>query len=145
MKTPLRSRYLALFFLLVFAISGPAVAQEADEWRPGLVAQYRSAADVKAVLSRIDAKPSFSLGHSSLHPRLPPGEFEVLWTGVIHLQESGPITFDAFLCGELKVEVDGVVVLEGRGERETARVGPGGPLNRRPGRYSLKVRYRSLP
>src|SRR5262249_13560340 len=36
-------------------------------------------------------------------------------------------------------------VLKGRGETETARVGPGKPLTRAPGLYRLAIHYRSLP
>jgi hypothetical protein len=72
---------------------------EPEDLRPGLVALYRSTADPATSLARIDAKPAFSLGHSSPHPRIPPGPFEVVWTGVVLVKDPGPITFDARLCG----------------------------------------------
>src|SRR5262245_35970079 len=73
---------------------------ELDDLRPGLLAVYRSSADKNAVLSRVDAKPAFTLGHSSPHPRLPPAPFEVTWTGVLILKDKSPISFDAYLGGE---------------------------------------------
>jgi glucose/arabinose dehydrogenase/cytochrome c2 len=122
-----------------------ALDVEPEEVRPGLVAHYRSLTDEGAVLDRIDAKPAFFLGDSSPHPRLPPGPFTVAWTGVLRLADAGPLTFDARVCGEVAVEVDGVPVLAGRGEDEAAQVGPKEPLKRPRGMYRLSIRYRSLP
>lgn len=116
---------------------------ELDELSPGLLAVYRSSADKKAVLARVDAKPAFTLEHSSPHPRLPPGVFEVTWTGVLVLKEQSPISFDAYLGGELTMEVDGVPVLQGRGDNDTTHLGPKEVLNRPTGLYRLKITYRS--
>jgi hypothetical protein len=123
-------------------ITGP-LDVEPEDLRPGLVAHYRSLGDKEATLDRVDAKPAFRLGLSSPHPRIPPGPFEVLWTGVLHVRDPGSLTFDAYVCGEVTMEVDGVPVLRGRGETEAARAGPTEPLNRPPGLYQLTVRYRS--
>src|SRR5437588_371940 len=56
----------------------------------------------------------------------------------------GWVSLYAARCGEATLEVDGAVVLRGRGESETAHVGPGEPLNRPAGVYRLRLRYRSL-
>src|SRR5262245_965183 len=97
---------LAISILSVFLWSGhaPRAADkpapldvELEDLRPGLVAVYRSLADKDAVVQRIDPKPAFTLGHSSPHPRLGPGAFEAVWTGVLFLKETAPITFDAFV------------------------------------------------
>ncbi len=117
---------------------------EPDALRPGLVAHYRTLADRESSLTRIDAKPAFHLGHSSPHPRIPAGPFEVTWTGVLDLKDGGPISFDAYLCGEVTMEVDDIVVLKGRGESETAQVRSKERLDREPGVYRLKITYRSL-
>src|SRR5262245_899784 len=95
---------------------------ELEDLRPGLVAAYQLLADKDAVLTRVEAKPALALGHSSPHPRLPAGPFAVTWTGVLFLKETAPIAFDAHVCGEVTVAVDGVTVLKGRGERETAHL-----------------------
>src|SRR5262245_11494846 len=97
---------LALFLLLPLPSTGqPAKSGPLDvgleDLRPGLVAVYRSLADKDVTLTRLDLKPAFSLGHSSPHPRLPPGPFTVTWTGVLFLKETAPIAFSAYLCGEL--------------------------------------------
>jgi cbb3-type cytochrome oxidase cytochrome c subunit len=118
---------------------------EVEDLRPGLVAHYCSRGDANATLVRVDAKPAFTLGSGSPHPRLPPGPFEVTWTGVLLLHEAGPIHFDAFVGGEVTVEVDGATVLHGRVGSATAHVRSGQPLSRPRGVYRLTVRYRSLP
>lgn len=125
---------------MLFLASSAARAQE-----PGLVAVYRSLIDRDARLQRIDLKPAFHLGRSSPHPRLPTGPFEVVWTGRLSLTDSAALRFDAFLCGELTLEVDGVVVLQGRGTSETAQLKPGDTLKRPAGSYPIAIRYRSLP
>jgi cbb3-type cytochrome oxidase cytochrome c subunit len=117
---------------------------EPEDLRPGLLASYRSLADPGATLLRVEPKPAFYLGNSSPHPRLPPGPFEVAWTGVLRMKGSGAVSFDAYLGGELTVVVDGVTVLRGRGESAEGRVGPGRRLRRGPGVYRFEARYRSL-
>jgi glucose/arabinose dehydrogenase/cytochrome c551/c552 len=118
---------------------------EPEDLPPGLIAQYRSLTDKSATLHRIDAKPAFHLGLSSPHPRIPAGPFAVDWTGMLYLKDAGPITFDAFVSGDVSMEVDGVPVLEGRAETEASRVGPGKPLDRPSGLYRVAIHYRSLP
>ncbi len=118
---------------------------EPEDLRPGLVAHYRSLADKDATLYRIDAKPAFHLGNSSPHPRIAPGPFEVVWTGVLNLTEPIPLTFAAYLCGDVTMKVDGVTVLQGRGNSETAQISSKEPLKRPQGLYRLRIRYRSLP
>jgi mono/diheme cytochrome c family protein len=112
--------------------------------RPGLTATYRSLSDREAVLVRVDLKPAFTLGHSSPHPRLPAGPFEVTWTGVLWWKETGAIAFDAHVGGELTVEIDGVTVLKGRGETDTAHLTGRATLERERGLYRLRIVYRSL-
>jgi glucose/arabinose dehydrogenase/mono/diheme cytochrome c family protein len=120
-----------------------ADAQE-DDLRPGLVGAYRSLVNKNAGFARVDRKPAFYLGHSSPDPRLPPGPFEVVWTGTLFVKDSGPVTFEAFVAGEATVEVDGAVVLQGRGKIATARVKGKQKLDRQPGHYPIKIRFRSL-
>jgi mono/diheme cytochrome c family protein len=117
---------------------------QTPELRPGLVAAYRSVADRDAALTRVDLKPAFYLGQSSPHPRLPPGRFRVVWSGVLHVKDPGPLTFDAYAGGEVSVTVDGVAVLSGRGESELSRIRGKQPLDRKPGHYSITVRFLAL-
>ncbi|MBX9581231.1 MAG: hypothetical protein K2X87_13060, partial [Gemmataceae bacterium] len=117
---------------------------EPGELAPGLVAEYRSAADPGATVTRVE-KPAFYLGRSSPHPRLPPGPFEASWSGVVSLRDPGPVSCSALVGGEVTVAVDGVTVLAGRGTTDTARVAGKVSLDRPPGHYPIAVRYRSLP
>jgi cbb3-type cytochrome oxidase cytochrome c subunit len=145
---------VALFFLSIASVSraektphtpsDSPLDVELEDLQPGLLAIYRSSADKDAVLARVDAKPAFTLGHSSPHPRLPLGPFEVTWTGMLIVKDKAPISFDAYLGGELTMEVDGVTVLRGRGESDTTLLGPKEVLDRPTGIYRLKITYRSL-
>src|SRR5205814_8578417 len=110
-----------------------------------LAAEYRSLADPTAALARVEPKPSFHLGVSSPHPRLPAGPFEVVWSGVLAVRDPGPLVFSAFVGGEVAVMVDGEVVLSGRGATDTARVESKAGLKRDGGFYPIAVRFRSLP
>ena len=67
---------------------------------PASSAEYRSLADPKATVTRIEPKPAFTLGRSSPHPRIPPGPFEVTWTGVVSIRDPGPLAFSALVGGE---------------------------------------------
>src|SRR5262249_9835654 len=117
---------------------------EPEGLRPGLAAVYRSDSQDGPTLHRIEPKPAFCLGHSSPHPRIPPGRFEVAWSGILQVNDPGPIRFSAYLGGELSVEVDGVAVLRGAGPSDTSRLGPGEGLTRPPGHYRIAVRYHAL-
>jgi cytochrome c551/c552 len=135
---------LAAFTLcLVTSPAAGPIELEPGDLRPGLVARYRSCVDQTATLARVEAKPAFALGRSSPHPRIPPGPFEVAYTGVIHIQEKGGIAFSAFVGGEVTVTVDGAVVLEGRGQTDNAQV-KGKPVAREPGYYKFEVKYQSI-
>src|SRR5262245_20990174 len=103
------------------AIAGP-VEIEPESLQNGLIAEYRSLSDQRALVHRIDAKPAFYLGQSSPHPRIPPGPFEVVWQGLVHIQDAAPLRFSAFVGGEVRVEIDGVTVLEGRGTTDRTEV-----------------------
>ena len=133
----------ATFIACLLAAPAAPLDLEPGDLKPGLVADYRSVAEPEVRVTRLEAKPAFTLGRSSPHPRIPPGPFEVVYSGVLHIKEKGPITFSAFVGGELTVTVDGVVVLEGRGQTDTAQV-KGKALTREPGFYKFEVKYRSL-
>jgi glucose/arabinose dehydrogenase/mono/diheme cytochrome c family protein len=141
---------LALTLSLLVFTSWRAVARadaldvEPEQLRPGLVAVMRSLDDPERSLTRIDVKPAFHLGHSSPHPRLPGGPFEALWTGLVWIKDRGPITFDAWVGGEVTVEIDGIRVLQGRGDSDTAHITGRTKLERERGYYPASIRYRSL-
>lgn len=136
--------------LLVFAAAGTAAEPqvprdiEPEQLRPGLLAEYQSLSDPSARLNRIDAKPSFYIAGSSPHPRLPPGPFAVIWKGLLHIQDAGPIRFGALAGGEVRVVVDGITVINGRGKTTTDRVAGGDALTRDAGYYPIIIRFRSF-
>jgi cytochrome c551/c552/glucose/arabinose dehydrogenase len=137
----------ALAISLLLSLDPLAARSAAIEWedlRAGLPGMYRSLIDPQATWIHVDSKPAFHWGFSSPHPRLPAGPFQVNWTGVLWVRDAGPVFFHAFVCGEVHVEVDGVVVLDGRGQELADRVDGKQALNRDPGLYRLAVRYRSL-
>jgi mono/diheme cytochrome c family protein/glucose/arabinose dehydrogenase len=111
--------------------------------QPGLLAEYRSLAQGSDAtpVQRIDAKPAFTWGRSTPHPRLRPGPFEVTWSGIIEWREIGPVWFGAHVAGEVDVTVDGVVVLHGRGRDLTSWVEADSPFVRAPGLYRIHIRY----
>jgi len=129
-----------------FLQQAPAQSLENDEaspFRPGMLAELRSVASPNAVLQRVDAKPAFFLGEFSPHPRLPAGPFTATWSGMIHVADSGPISFSAFVGGEAKIIIDGVTVLDASNE-DITRIVPGkAALTRDPGHYAIEIRFRS--
>jgi hypothetical protein len=132
--------------LTLCALAAPGAAPielEPGDLKPGLVAVYQSVAEPRAKVGRIEPKPAFALGRSSPHPRIPPGPFEVTYTGVLQIKESGPITFSAFVGGAVTVTVDNEVVLDGRGLTDTAHI-TGKALKRESGHYTFTAKYRAL-
>ena len=139
-------RYSAALFLVLIS---PTVANAAElapirlqKPPPGLSAVYRSLVD-NSTLYRVDSKAALAAGDNSVHPRLPPGPFSVVWTGTIVLRD-GPFSFDALLGGELTLTIDDTVVLKGRGETESAKIRSAEPFARKSGRYPIKIEYTSL-
>jgi mono/diheme cytochrome c family protein len=111
--------------MIVAAVVLALAAQNPDELKPGLVAEVRSLIDPTAVVTRIDPKPAYALDGFSLHPRIPPGPFEVVWTGFLLVQEKDAITFG----GDATIEIDGRVVT--------------GPIELRPGFRPIKITSRA--
>jgi mono/diheme cytochrome c family protein/glucose/arabinose dehydrogenase len=134
----------ALFFSQTPLAAQPEDA-EPDEKRPGLIAAYKSLIDREAQWMRVEAKPAFMLGHGSPHPRLPAGPFTVVWTGLLWVQESGPLRFDAIVGGAITLDVDGVRVLEGRTTSDTTRVKGAKTFTRPLGAYPFKLQFTSVP
>jgi cytochrome c551/c552 len=123
--------------------SGP-VDVDPDSLRPGIAAVYRSLGLDGATVHAVDPKLAFTIGDSSPHPRIPPGPFEVVWNGLLKVQDAGPITFHARLGGELTLRVDGTTVLDGSGRGGDASPGRSQTLTRPPGFYRMEARYRSI-
>src|SRR6185295_15120337 len=101
------------------------VAQNPEDLKPGLLAEYRSLVDPSATVTRVDPKPAYALGESSPHPRIPPGAFEVAWTGFILIQDTDAITFG----GDAAIEIDGRAVK--------------GPVELKPGFHPIRITSRA--
>src|SRR5205085_12048677 len=63
------------------------------------------------------------------HPRIPPGPFEVVWTGLLLFQDADVITIDRVVGGDAKVFIAGSEVA--------------GPLELKPGFHPIRIEYRS--
>ncbi|MFO0907327.1 MAG: hypothetical protein U0794_03015 [Isosphaeraceae bacterium] len=116
-KTPRALLVLGLAFLFA---AGRAGGRRAGRRRArvapiGSDRHVRTPGATAPLVTRIDAKPAFFLGESSPHPRLPQGPFEVEWHGLILWQDPGPIRLEAVVGGRLRIEVDGVTLLNGEG------------------------------
>src|SRR5262245_29410834 len=112
--------------------------------RPGLEATYYSLRSNHRAVSQIDTKPSFNWGISSPHPFFTREPFGVTWKGFLIVRESDSFRFQAFVTGFAKVTVDGVTVIDGRGEHQTSMLESSQPWKRGPGVYPISVDYRSL-
>lgn len=120
-------------------VAGPLDLDD-DEVRAGLVAEHRSLVDAKAMVRQLEAKPAFRV-EGTIHPRLPVGRFQSTWTGVLAIRDPGPFTFSAIVTGEIKVTVDGAVVVEGKAEN--ARLVGNKSFALKQGRYPIVIEYRS--
>jgi mono/diheme cytochrome c family protein len=141
---------LGLFFLPTaspgsFAKQPGPLDVEPEDVRAGLLGVYTSLVDKEAILVRVDNQPALAWGHASPHLRLPAGPLEVIWTGLLLVKDAGPLSFEAFVGGDLTLKVDGVTVLEGRGDSDRARLKGREKLSRSTGLYRLEIRYRTLP
>src|SRR5262245_29921330 len=96
-----------------------AIDEQSDDEQPalgaGLIATYTSLVDANSAVTRVDAKPSFYITEGSPHPRMPAGPFQVVWRGEIVWRESAPVSFFAFVRGQLTIAIDDQVVLTGEG------------------------------
>src|SRR5678815_2346933 len=111
--------------MVLAAIVLALVAQNPEDLKPGLLAEYRSLVDPAATLTRVDPKPAYALGESSPHPRIPAGPFEVVWTGFLLIQDVDAIT----LGGDATIEIDGRAVT--------------GPVELKPGFRPIRITSRA--
>jgi cytochrome c2 len=113
---------------LALALAQDPVAVSGDDLKPGLLSVYSAGmGDAAATLTRIDLNPAFSLEEASLHPRLPPGPFTVVWTGLLLVQDLDEITFES--VGRPRLEIGGREVV--------------GPVALKPGFHRIRIEVRS--
>ncbi len=96
-----------LFLLLAFGVS--AIAQDDDEFPPGLVATYSVG---NQAVQRVDNVLSFDWGAASPDERLPAGPFAAEWSGNLLARLPGEHTFHVFVAGDVSVSIDDNEVLK---------------------------------
>lgn len=132
--------FLSLFFFCSLSQT-PLIAEEIDpeedDYPPGLLATYKAGGKE---IQRIDADIAFDWGKQAPLPQLPDGNFTAEWTSLILVKQPGEYQLSAYLVGEVKVEIDGKTVLEGKRETPGWVVGPKYEQNF--GEFELQVSYK---
>ncbi len=111
------SRFWLSLGLLFWGISSVDVCwpqEEDEEFRPGLVAEYRSG---ERRIERIDADVAFTWNDAAADSRLPAGPFETTWRGFVLIRLEAKHRLHAFVQGEVTVELDGKRVLQGSAKK----------------------------
>src|SRR5688572_23043858 len=129
-----------------------AAARAEDDLREGLVLEVRSLSGEERVAS-VDPRPALhpvdergAPAPWSPHPRISPGPFEAVWSGLIEVREDeGALAFSAHLGGELEIAIGSVKVLEARSMDARVRVRGLGDLRLEEGLHPFRAVYRSLP
>ena len=106
-----RQSSLSCAFLFLFCgwpILG--LAQDDDDFRPGLIAEYRSG---ETRIERVDADVAFAWENASPDQRLPAAPFEATWRGFVLIRLEAKHRLHAFVQGEVSIELDGQRVLHG--------------------------------
>lgn len=83
---------------------------ELPDVRPGVVARYVGADGSTHV--RRDEAIQFVWGEQSPDPRLPPGKFEVQWSGRLFTIEPGEYQLHVYAAGEVRLKVAGQTLLD---------------------------------
>lgn len=127
----------------MLALATPAIAQfeeDDDEYPPGVLARYSSGGKT---ITRVEPDIAFDWGKSPPDPRLSAGPFTAEWTGQLLVRQAGAYRFHVFAAGDVKVEIDGQVVLDATAAKP--RWFSGSDLSLGFGEKPLRVTYRSAP
>ncbi|WP_339727236.1 c-type cytochrome [uncultured Gimesia sp.] len=129
---------LACLFLTIAGsnLSAEEIDPEEDDYPPGLLATYQAGTQR---VQRIDPDIAFNWGKQAPLPQIPAGNFSVDWTSLILVKQPGKYQISAYLEGEIKVEIDGKTVLEGKRETPGWVVGP--KYDQNFGEFELQVSY----
>lgn len=107
----LRKLLLVLACLLFASVSIAAPPDEDDEeFRPGLVAEYRVG---ERAVTRIDPDVAFAWDKAAPDARLSAERFEATWRGLVLIRLEAKHRLHAFVQGDVTVELDGRRVLHG--------------------------------
>jgi len=106
---PLASAFtIALFCFFGFASS--LLAQFEEDFRSGLIATIQATDGTHCV--RIDPTISFDWAQGSPDVRVSDGKFSARWDGLLLSRTSGNYTLYAYVCGKVRIQLEGEVVLE---------------------------------
>ena len=84
--------------------------EDDEEFRPGLVAEYRAG---ERVVTRIDPDVALAWDEAAPDSRLSAERFEATWRGLVLIRLEAKHRLHAFVQGEVTVELDGRRVLHG--------------------------------
>lgn len=135
----LSSFFVLCLFLFISStpLSAEEIDPEEDDYPPGLLATYQLG-DKR--IQRIDADIEFDWGKQSPLPQLPAGDFSVDWNSLILLRKPDTYQISAYLQGEIKVELDGKTVLEGKRDTPGWVIGP--KFDQSFGEFDFKVAFK---
>jgi len=129
--------------LLLMIVGRNLAAEEIDpeegDYPPGLLATYQAG---EKRVQRIDPDIAFNWGTSAPLPQLSGENFSAEWTSLILVKQPGEYQISAYLAGEIKVEIAGKTVLEGK--RETAGWVVGPKYEQNFGEFELQVSYKKI-
>lgn len=105
MTTILRKLSMVILLASVITVRLVSAQDEAPEFLPGLVGHYHCPSGVWKQVDEVpqylpEDSPADSLAEQS-------SLTQIVWQGWLHIRDKGPITFHAFVAGELTVEIDG--------------------------------------
>lgn len=100
---------LAMRFLTAASFAAPP-AEDDEEFRPGLVAEYRVG---ERAVTRIDPDVAFAWDEAAPDARLSAERFEATWRGLVLVRLEAKHRLHAFVQGDVTVELDGRRVLHG--------------------------------
>lgn len=95
---------------LSFSLASSLLAQFEEDFRSGLISTIQGSDGSHCI--RIDPTISFDWQRKSPDVRVSDGKFSARWDGLLLSRTSGNYTLYAYVCGKVRVQVEGEVVLE---------------------------------
>ncbi|QDU07891.1 c-type cytochrome [Gimesia aquarii] len=120
-------------------LAGEEIDPEEDDYPPGLLATYQVG---EKRIQRIDPDIAFNWGKQAPLPQLSADKFSAEWTSLILVKQPGKYQISAYIEGEIKVEIDGETVLEGKRDTPGWIVSP--KYDQNFGEFELQVTYQKI-
>jgi len=106
---------LMLALSLSFSAASTLLAQFEEDFRSGLITTIQGTDGSRCV--RIDPTISFDWQQESPDIRVSDGKFSARWDGLLLSRTSGDYTLYAYVCGKVRIQLEGEVVLEASTEK----------------------------